>query len=60
MCFKFNGSDVCQGHGYGYGHFEFDAARDANDWPVELSHERPGKGAICTLRPPVIAVLSLA
>jgi hypothetical protein len=56
--FKFRGSDVRGGHGYG--HFEFDAERQAADWPSGVAHERRGKGAIvCTLRRPMIAVWSL-
>jgi len=56
--FKFNGSDVRAGDGYG--HFEFIAYRDANDWPQSLSHTRRGKGAIvCTLVRPMLAVWSL-
>ncbi len=56
--FKFNGSDV-RGND-GFGHFEFEAVREADDWPPGTRHTRPGKGAIvCTLARPMIAVLSL-
>jgi hypothetical protein len=56
--FKFNGSDVRVSDGFG--HFEFEVARDADDWPPGIPRTRPGKGAIvCTLARPMLAVLSL-
>jgi hypothetical protein len=56
--FRFNGSDVREGDGYG--HFEFAAIRSSDDWPAGLDHLRSGKGAIvCTLSRPMLAVWSL-
>jgi hypothetical protein len=56
--FRFNGSDV-RGRDV-FGHFEFVATRNADDWPAALDHVRPGKGAIvCNLSRPMLAVWSL-
>jgi hypothetical protein len=56
--FRFHGSDL-RGQER-FGHFEFTATRDADDWPEGLGHTRPGKGAIiCNLDHPVLAVFSL-
>ena len=56
--FKFNGSDLRGTEGFG--HFEFKATRDSDDWPAEMDTLRVGKGAvICTLARPMIAVWSL-
>jgi hypothetical protein len=56
--FRFNGSDL---RGLErFGHFEFTATRNADDWPDGQSHERSGKGAIiCNLDRPALAVFSL-
>ena len=56
--FKFNGSDLRGSEGFG--HFEFTAARSADDWPAGMDSERAGKGAIiCTVTRPMLAVWSL-
>jgi hypothetical protein len=56
--FKFNGSDIRDGDGFG--HFQFTAVRRADDLPAGLAHLRGGKGAIvCTLSTPMLAVWSL-
>jgi hypothetical protein len=56
--FKFNGSDLRGTDGFG--HFEFVATRQSDDWPAGTDTIRKGKGAIvCTLARPMIAVWSL-
>ena len=56
--FKFHGSDVRAGQGFG--HFEFHADRRSSDWPASMTNARQGKGAIiCTLARPMLAVWSL-
>jgi hypothetical protein len=56
--FRFNGSDLRGAERFG--HFEFTAVRDADDWPLALDHLRHGKGAIvCSLAKPALAVWSL-
>lgn len=56
--FTFNGSDLRGTEGFG--HFEFRATRESDDWPAETDTLRVGKGAvICTLDRPMIAVWSL-
>jgi hypothetical protein len=56
--FKFNGSELRGKEGFG--HFEFEATRLSDDWPVSMDTLRSGKGAIiCTLARPMIAVWSL-
>jgi hypothetical protein len=56
--FRFHGSELRGTERFG--HFEFRATRDADDWPAGRDHWRAGKGAIiCNLGPPVLAVFSL-
>jgi hypothetical protein len=56
--FRFHGSDLRGTERYG--HFEFTATRDADDWASNFSHERRGKGAIvCNLSRPALALFVL-